>query len=160
MTKTKKVLLGIMAGGIVLGLIWAMPLLKVVFGDTVSTVGIAPGQANPAWKDGVYIGRAMNQRGEVVLEVMIEDGRFHHIRALQKPDESPGNSDTALVFDSVLHSLTKVMLVKNSPEVDEITSATVSSKGIIGAVKNAVEQASKVPQQTMNGTEHSNGQHQ
>ncbi|WP_312203581.1 FMN-binding protein [Anaerospora hongkongensis] len=134
MTKTKKIVLGVVAGGITIGLIAAMPLIKVVMGDSASTAVIPRGAPNPAWKDGIYTGHAVNQRGEVDLEVMIENGKFHHIKALN-------HNDTALIFDKVLRKLTRVMLIKNSTEVDGVSSATVSSKGIVDAVNNAVEQA-------------------
>jgi uncharacterized protein with FMN-binding domain len=134
MTKTKKIILGAVAGGVTIGLIAAMPFLRVVMGDSASTTVIPRGGSNPAWKDGTYIGHAVNQRGEVDLEVMIENGKFHHIKALS-------NHDTAIIFDKVLRKLTRVMLIKNSTDVDGVASATVSSRGIIDAVNNAVEQA-------------------
>ena len=134
MTKTKKIILGAVVGGVAIGLIAALPLIKVVMGDSVTTAAIPRGEPNPAWRDGTYIGHAVNQRGPVELEVMIENGKFHHIKALS-------HNDTTLIFDKVLRKLTRVMLIKNSTDVDGISSATVSSRGIIDAVNNAVEQA-------------------
>lgn len=66
----------------------------------------------------------------------LENGKFHHIKALS-------HNDTSLIFDRVLRKITRVMLIKNSTDVDGISGATVSSKGIIDAVNNAVEQAAK-----------------
>lgn len=134
MTKTKKIILSVVAGGLTIGVIAVMPLAKVVLGDTVSTAAIPRGEPNSAWHDGVYVGHAVNQRGEVDLEVMIENGKFHHIKALS-------HNDTTLVFDKVLRKLTRVMQIKNSTEVDGVSGATVSSRGITDAVNNAVEQA-------------------
>jgi uncharacterized protein with FMN-binding domain len=154
MTKTKKIILSVVAGGLTIGIIAVMPLAKVVLGDTVSTAAIPRGEPNPAWKDGVYVGHAVNQRGEVDLEVMIENGKFHHIKALS-------HQDTALIFDKVLRKLTRVMQIKNSPDVDGVASATVSSRGIIDAVNNAVEQAANPAdgQPLANPAANSNGHH-
>ncbi|MDT8900129.1 FMN-binding protein [Anaeroselena agilis] len=136
MSKKTKITLGIVAGVFAIGLIAFLPFAKVFLGDTASTATIPRGGPNPAWQDGIYIGRAVNQRGPVELEVMFENGKFHHIKALS-------HNDTSLIFDRVLRKLTRVMLIKNSTDVDGISGATVSSRGIIDAVNNAVQQATK-----------------
>lgn len=137
MTKTRKVVLGVIAGGIAVGLAFSLPLVKIMLGsESVSESDIIRGEPNRAWKDGVYVGRAVNQRGESdVLEVVIRDGQFCHIKVVSTQDES-------LVFDKVSHQITQTMLTKNSTDVDAVAGATVSSKGIIDAVNNAVSQAS------------------
>jgi len=135
MSKRTKIILGIVAGVLGLGIIAFLPFAKVFLGD-VSTAAIPRGAANPAWQDGVYIGRSVNERGPVELEVMFENGKFHHIKALSY-------NDTSLIFDRVLRKLSRVMTIKNATDVDGISGATISSKGIIGAVNNAVEQATK-----------------
>lgn len=134
MSKRTKIILGIVAGVLGLAIIAFIPFAKVFLGDAASTAAIPRGAANPAWQDGVYIGRTVNERGPVELEVMFEGGKFHHIKALS-------HNDTSLIFDRVLRKLNRVMTIKNSTDVDGISGATISSKGIIGAVNNAVEQA-------------------
>ena len=134
MTKPKKIILGVVAGIFALGIIAFLPFAKVFLGDTASTAAIPRGAANPAWRDGIYIGHSVNERGPVEMEVMIENGKFHHMKALS-------HNDTSLIFDRVLRKLSRVMLVKNSTDVDGVSSATISSRGIIDAVNNAVEQA-------------------
>ncbi len=134
MTKTKKIILGVVAGIFGLGIIAFLPFAKVFLGDTASTAAIPRGAANPVWRDGIYIGRSVNDRGPVEMEVMIENGKFHHMKALS-------HNDTSLIFDRVLRKLSRVMMIKNSTDVEAVSSATISSKGIIGAVNNAVEQA-------------------
>jgi uncharacterized protein with FMN-binding domain len=134
-TKSRKIFLGIIVSGIGLGLV-GLPLTKVLLGSyPVAVTDVAPGESHPDWKDGVYIGRSVNQRGETeVLEVMIAAGRIHHIRDLN-------DQDTSIVSDKVLRDITPVIIRKNSVDVDTVSGATVSSQGIIAAVNNALEQA-------------------
>ncbi len=136
MKKSRKIIFGFIAVGIVLGLVASLPLTKVLLSSyPVALTDIAPGEAHPEWNDGVYIGRAVNQRGETeILEVMIAEGRFHHIRDLNSQESS-------IVSDKVLREITPVILKKNSVDIDTVSGATVSSQGMINAVKNAVEQA-------------------
>lgn len=68
------------------------------------------------------------------MEVMIDGGRFHHIRDLN-------TQDTSIVSEKILREMIPVIIMKNSTDVDAVSSATVSSQGIIDAVNNAVEQA-------------------
>jgi uncharacterized protein with FMN-binding domain len=134
--KATKVVLGVIAGGIAVGVFFSVPLLKIMLGSNAVPEGdTIRGRPNQAWKDGVYVGRAVNQRGETdILEVAIRDGKFCHIKVLSTQDE-------ALVFDQVVHQVTQTMLAKNSADIDAVAGATISSKGIIDAVKNALDQA-------------------
>ncbi len=136
MTKKRKIISGILAAGIVIGFVASLPLTKVLLGSyPVAVAYMERGESHPDWKDGVYIGRAVNQRGEAeVLEVMIAQGRFHHIRDLN-------DQDSSIVSDKVLREIVPVILMKNSADIDTVSGATVSSKGIIDAVNNAVDQA-------------------
>ncbi len=119
-----------------MGLVACLPFTKVLLGSyPVATADMPRGEAHPDWKDGVYIGRSVNQRGETeVLEVMIAAGRIHHIRDLN-------DQDTSIVSDKVLREITPVIIRRNSVDVDTVSSATVSSQGIIAAVNNALDQA-------------------
>lgn len=134
MSKKTKIIFGIVVGLLVIGLIAFLPFARVFLGDAAPTATILRGEPNPAWHDGTYIGHGVNKHGAVELEVMIENGKFHHIKAL-------GHNDTSIIFDRVFRKLTRVMMIKNSTEVDGISGATISSNGIINAVNNAVEQA-------------------
>jgi uncharacterized protein with FMN-binding domain len=138
MTKSRKITGGIISITIVIGLVMSMPLTHVLLSSyPVSVADMARGESHPEWKDGVYTGQSVNQRGDTtVLEVTIAEGRLQQLRNVN-------NQDTSIVSDKVLRELMPVLLKKNATDIDALSGATVSSKGIIAAVNNAVEQAIK-----------------
>jgi len=133
---TKNIILGIITAGIVAQLVLSLPLTQVLLSHyAVPLADVPRGEVDATWRDGTYVGRAVNQRGEtVVLEVAINAGRLEHIENLNP-------QITALVSNKVLREMTPVILKKNSVDVDTLAGATVSSRGILTAVHNAIEQA-------------------
>ena len=86
------------------------------------------------YKDGTYYGTAAGYGGGIKVEVVIENGKIKTIRIV----EAAGETESYL---TMAKALIPNMIGRQSPNVDVVSGATYTSHGIIGAVKNALEQA-------------------
>ena len=80
-----------------------------------------------------YTGVAEGHNGNLKLEVVIENQEIMEINVL----ESEESDFTDVAFDQVISDI----IATNSTEVDIVSGATVTSKAIISAVKDAVNKA-------------------
>lgn len=90
--------------------------------------------------DGVYRGTGVGYGGEVVVDVTIADKTITQIDIVSESDDDAFFNRAKGVIDSIISS--------QSLEVDVVSGATYSSRGIINAVKNALtgeEDNSKTP---------------
>ena len=88
------------------------------------------------YKDGTYTGSGQGFRGGTTkVSVTVADGKIAKIETLS-------NGDTPQYFERASGTITKEILSKQSTSVDTVSGATFSSKGIISAVKDALNQAS------------------
>ena len=84
---------------------------------------------------GVYSGSALGNSGYITVEVIIgENKKIAHVNVLEYAD-NPALSMT--VFDTLCPRFVR----ENSAEVDTVAGATATSKGLIAAVKDALEKA-------------------
>ena len=96
----------------------------------------APKEEKPAsvcmnYKDGVYTGSAYGYGGEIRVKVTVKDGYIVTVDILEAPGETePYFSLAKTVMDRVYDSQTW--------EVDTVTGATFSSRGILAAIENAI----------------------
>ena len=88
------------------------------------------------WKDGIYTGIGEGFGGEIEAEVKIRDGSIVRIKILRAEDETPE-------FLKQAKTLRKEIIRKQSTDVDVVSGATYSSRGIIQAVKAALKKARK-----------------
>jgi uncharacterized protein with FMN-binding domain len=89
------------------------------------------------YADGTYTGEAQGYGGPVKMEVTIEHGQITDCTVLSAEKEDTAYFDAAQgVIDEVLDEQTA--------EVDTVSGATFSSRGILGAVEDALEQAKAV----------------
>ena len=92
---------------------------------------------NGASADGTYTGEAQGYGGPVKMEVTIENEQITDCTVLSAEKEDTAYFDAAQgVIDEVLDEQTA--------EVDTVSGATFSSRGILGAVEDALEQAKAV----------------
>ena len=119
--------------------------VDVVSGATVSSKGTIEAVENAlenvdeadmeAYEPRGYVGRALGfyESSEIVLDVIIEDGEIVEIVVMEQ-DETPGIGDSAInaVIDRIIEN--------QSTDVDVVSGATVSSKGTMEAVKDALDQ--------------------
>jgi uncharacterized protein with FMN-binding domain len=88
------------------------------------------------YKDGTYIGAGTGYRGGTTkVSVTVENGKIKNIETLS-------NGDTPKYYQRAEGTITNEIISKQSTSVDTISGATFSSKGIISAVQNALNQAS------------------
>lgn len=88
------------------------------------------------YKEGIYYGTAEGYSGDVSVAVVIQE---HTLKAILVTD----NSDDEAFFNRAMDVVKNVMK-KQSTDVDTVSGATYSSKGLLNAIKNALKQAEKV----------------
>lgn len=88
------------------------------------------------YKEGIYYGTAEGYSGDVSVAVVIQE---HTLKAILVTD----NSDDEAFFNRAMDVVKNVMKKQNT-DVDTVSGATYSSKGLLNAIKNALKQAEKV----------------
>lgn len=86
------------------------------------------------FKPGTYTGEGEGIHGKIQVEVTVDENKITAVKVL-KHDETPGVSDLAL------KKIPEDIVKYQSIGVDTIAGATVSSKGVLEAVKKALEKA-------------------
>ena len=89
--------------------------------------------SNQTWKDGTYYGSGTGFNGEVQVEVVIADGKISNISVVSHNDDSSFMSQAQGLIPNIISS--------QSTNVDAVSGATYSSRGIINAVRAALKQA-------------------
>ena len=100
--------------------------------------------------DGIYYGTAEGYKGDIKVAVVIQDKTIKAILVTEKQDDEPFITNAMDVIKNVMK--------KQSADVDTVSGATYSSKGLIGAVKAAFEEARKTTagENTGNGNSDAN----
>lgn len=91
-------------------------------------------------KDGKYTGSANGYGGKITVTVTIKNKKIVKIHI----DSSPGETTS---FFNCAKTLTDLMIRQLSTDVDAVSGATYSPKGIIGAVKNALHRTKSITKQ-------------
>lgn len=99
--------------------------------------------------DGIYYGTADGYKGDIKVAVVIQDKTLKAILVTEKQDDEP--------FITNAMDVLKNMMKKQSADVDTVSGATYSSKGLIGAVKAAFEEARKTTAGENTGNGNSGG---
>ncbi|MPQ43337.1 FMN-binding protein [Clostridium tarantellae] len=88
-----------------------------------------------SFKNGEYFGVAEGFRGDLKVRTTIKDGKIRTIDIIEsEEDEAYLNSAKELI--------SKILLNQNINNIDTISGATYSSKAILNAVKNSLEEMS------------------
>ena len=98
--------------------------------DTSAATGNFP------YKEGIYYGTAEGYSGDVSVAVVIQEESIKAILITETSDDE--------AFFQRAMGVVKNVLKTQSTEVDTVSGATYSSKGILGAIQNALKQAEKV----------------
>ena len=91
------------------------------------------------YKEGIYYGIGEGYLGEIKAAVVIQQDMLKAILILENEDDE--------VFFSRALKVTDAMIENQSTDVDTVTGATYSSRGILEAVENALKEAWKVTNQ-------------
>lgn len=98
--------------------------------DTSAATGNFP------YKEGIYYGTAEGYSGDVSVAVVIQEKSIKAILITETSDDE--------AFFQRAMGVVKNVLKTQRTEVDTVSGATYSSKGILGAIQNALKQAEKV----------------
>ena len=98
--------------------------------DTSAATGNFP------YKEGIYYGTAEGYSGDVSVAVVIQEKSIKAILITETSDDE--------AFFQRAMGVVKNVLKTQSTEVDTVSGATYSSKGILRAIQNALKQAEKV----------------
>ena len=89
--------------------------------------------SDAAYKDGTYEGSATGYSGQMTVSVTVSGGKINEINIVDTGDDEEYMIDAKDVIPQIIE--------KQSTEVDAVSGATHSSKGIINAVAKALESA-------------------
>lgn len=89
---------------------------------------------NIVYKDGTYEGAGKGYHGEIKAEVTVSEGKISDVEILEQ-------SETETIYESAEEPVIKSIIESNSYNVDTVSGATKSSRGIMAAVKDALEKA-------------------
>ncbi len=81
--------------------------------------------------DGVYEGTGTGNNGEIRVEVTVKDGNITVVKLVE-------HSETDGIYQGAESNVVTDIIRKQTTEVDTVTGATNTSKGIMEAVKNAL----------------------
>ena len=134
MRKNKKIILGVIAAGILIGVFFGgkYVLDLMYYKDEMSTVNIDNIDLKDVC-DGTYIGSYDAKIISATVSVSVKNGRMTDIELLEHKYERGGLA--ASIIDEVLK--------EQSLEVDAVSGATNSSKTILKAVENALNSGKK-----------------
>lgn len=109
---------------------------KVTEDDEKTTEEETIPEGNFPYKDGVYYGTGEGYRGDITVAVSICEKTIKYILITEASDDDAFLSKAKALLDTVVK--------KQSTDVDVVSGATYSSKGIIEAISNALAEAKKV----------------
>ena len=89
-------------------------------------------------KDGTYEETVDGRNGKVTVSTTISSGKITNV-------EVKDNKETPEIAGTAITELPKKIVEKNSPNVDGVTGATITSDAIKEAVKNAIKTAGGDP---------------
>ncbi len=87
------------------------------------------------FKDGEYIGEAQGYRKHLKVQVTLVGGYITHVEVVEHYEKGAEH------YEAPILKIPKEIIKKQSTDVDIISGATLTSNGIIDAVKAALEQA-------------------
>ena len=102
--------------------------------DTEEDDVIDESDGDVVYKDGSYEGSGKGHSSDIKAKVTVKDGKISDIEILEQ-------GETEEIYKSAEEPVITAIIESNSYNVDSVTGATKSSKGIMKAVKNALEEA-------------------
>ena len=105
--------------------------------DTSKTEDNTTVKGNFPYKEGIYYGTAEGYNGEIEVAVVLQDKSIKAVLVTK-------NYDDEKFFNRAMDVVKKVIRTQKTDDVDTVSGATYSSKGLLNAIKNALKQAEKV----------------
>jgi polyferredoxin/uncharacterized protein with FMN-binding domain len=104
--------------------------VPALWGGNTASEDILPGLL----KDGTYLGEARGFAGQIITEVVIDQGRITDIKILEHHECSGW-------YEEVFMVLPREIIRTQRLQVDVVSGATKSSKGLIRSIENALKSA-------------------
>lgn len=101
------------------------------------------------YKEGVYYGTAEGYLDDIKVAIVIQDKTLKAVVIVEENDDE--------TFFKRARAVAENMVKKQTADVDVVSGATYSSKGIIGAVKEALKEAEKATKGENNNNNNNNG---
>lgn len=109
----------------------SMMLVAVLF---IAMAGCGSTSTKNGMKDGKYIGEGEGKGGKIKAEVTIKDGKIKDVKVIEQ-------HETEGIWEEPAKEIIKNVIETNSANVDAVTGATLTSKGLIDAIKDALSKA-------------------
>ncbi|KIR03196.1 Fumarate reductase flavoprotein subunit [Lachnospiraceae bacterium TWA4] len=97
------------------------------------TPTVKPIKETGEYKDGTYMGTGTGFKGQLQVKVIIKNGKIQSIDLVNSKDDKP--------FITNASGLLKTIVRGQTTNVDTVSGATFSSKGLIEAARNALSKA-------------------
>lgn len=109
--------------------------LKVIASALLAAAVFVGCSSKAAFKDGTYEGEAQGFKAPIKVSVVVKGGKVSDVTVLE-------NGDTAELFGKASEAIIKEVKEENSADaLTTVSGATYSSKGLIDAIKAALEKA-------------------
>ena len=87
------------------------------------------------YKPGIYQGTGRGKSGDIIVEILVlQNGNIGEMRIVQ-------HSDTPGISDEVFLQLPRSIIKAKSTEIDTISGATFTSRGVLEAVNDALQKS-------------------
>jgi fumarate reductase flavoprotein subunit len=93
-----------------------------------------PTEAEPAYTAGTYVETVMAMRGDLTVEVIVDDNAITSVKVLE-------HVDTPVIADAAIAVIPKAIVDGQTLAVDVVTGATLTSYAIIGGATQALRKA-------------------
>ncbi len=93
---------------------------------------------NPVLDDGAYVTSAKSKNGDLMVEMVVENGVISSLQVLS-------HSDDVEYAQKAIDELPSIIVESQSLGVDVISGATLTSRGILAAAANAIREAGPHP---------------
>lgn len=100
------------------------------------SIRLSGGLRKAMYRDGEYEGEGKGFGGPISVKVVISNDEIQSVKIIAAKDETPE-------YVEMMDSLTEEIIAGQSTDVDVISGATFSSKGVLEAVNNALSKAGK-----------------
>ncbi|AFS78129.1 FMN-binding domain-containing protein [Gottschalkia acidurici 9a] len=87
---------------------------------------------NKTYDDGEYVGEAKGYKSNIKVSVSVKDNKISDVKVIS-------HDDTPSFTDKTIEVIPKEIVNKQSTDIDVVSGATLTSKGILDAVNNALK---------------------
>jgi len=109
-------------------------LLILIFTILLVTGLVGCGTKKIIYKKGIYEGNAEGHIGPIKVQIVTDLYNIKHIKILEQ-------QETPVIADIVYDKIPKRVIKANTSDVQVVSGATYTSKGLIKAIKNGLDKA-------------------